>query len=322
MNKTILMTINELYVDQLAVALTSLFKHNPDEHVTLVATVGTAHIDELIAMECFKGQVDVKYVTPFDTSWFPNGTFSAKTIEGMCLRLQALDMLMEERPELDRVLYLDSDIVVTKPIGGVWGGPIDNHFVAAALDYPSLPSLFQVYKNHSDWGRRMGINRNYFNSGVMLLNMKKIRARYRGIISEGFKDMYDGTWLLPDQDYLNIILTEGCPSVILPKCFNWMYEMQVPADLSASMLLNGRMEGLQVAHLWHYAGTYKPWALYHNLLLPSERFIQIRFDIYHKACEEAAEMTDGCFPRPLFRQIVQNNHETFKFIGLMVGDLV
>lgn len=322
MNKTILMTINELYVDQLSVALTSLFKYNPTEHVTLVATTGTPHLAELVGMECFRGQIDVKYVTPMDTSWFPASTFTAKNIEGMCLRLQALDMLMEEQPDLDRVLYLDSDIVVTRSIEGIWNGPIQNNFVAGALDYPSLPKLVQVYQGHPDWERRIGLNRNYFNSGVMLLNMKKIRDSYQGAIAKGFKEMYDGTWLLPDQDYLNIILTKDCHSVILPRCFNWMYEMQVPMDLSASMLIQGRDEGLRVAHLWHFAGTYKPWATYSSLLLPSERFVQLRFDLYHKACVEAAEMTDGKFPRPVFRKVVQQNHEDFKFIGMMIGDLI
>lgn len=319
MQKTIMMTINENYLDQVAVAISGLLEHNPSEHIMVFHTPG---VQAGFLTKAFGEKVEIVMLEPDDTSWFPNGTFNQKTVEGMCLRLKALDYLMEHRPELDRVLYLDSDIIVESYIGDVWGGPVHDKFVAGALDFPSLPELYEVYRHHPDWNRRIAINRNYFNSGVMLLNMKKLSEHYKGKVASGFREMYDGTWFLPDQDYLNIILTKGCPSVILPRPFNFMIEMQCFTHLSASMLIKGRDQATRMAKVLHFAGNTKPWMTYNNMLLPDERFMQLRFDRYWNACKACKERTDGLFPSGGFMAQVQENHERFKFIGMMLGDLV
>lgn len=79
--------------------------------------------------------------------------------------------LPELLPELDRVLYLDSDIIVTDSLKGLWRVDISRYALAAVTTvFPSR-----------EWGVRhcasLGLSRPelYFNSGVILMNLDELR---------------------------------------------------------------------------------------------------------------------------------------------------
>lgn len=317
MGRLTIFTINGAYLNQGVVAVNSYLRHNPDDEVMVFATTATQNA--LKYKEVFsKYKVAVVLLEPNDTSWFPNSYFCPVEVEGMCLRLKAIDYLAEHRPDVSRLFYLDSDIVVRTSLAGIWNAPLDNAYVAAALDYQRVQELPHLYRKHFDWNRRMQLNRNYFNSGVMMLNLDLIRQDFPQGIANGFIESYDGRWILPDQDYLNKILSRK-PTVILPRVFNWMPELLVAEAMSAVTLLQDRVAAYHTARVMHFAGKLKPWVAFTGAI-PREVFAHIRYDMYYRACKEAVEEV-GCIDTR-FLYACRDNHDSYAFIGRIVGDLL
>ena len=102
---------------------------------------------------------------------------------------------------IDKVLYLDGDIIVRKCLDELWNTDISNFAVAVVTDF-----LEQSHEeeNYLKVERKCG----YFNSGVMLVNLKYWREHnlredyYRFIQNHPERIRY---W---DQDVLNYVLNE------------------------------------------------------------------------------------------------------------------
>lgn len=97
---------------------------------------------------------------------------------------------------INKVLYLDSDLIVRKAIDDLWNINIENYYLAAAenLGIRNFDRLF------------MPKNSRYFNSGVMLVNVEKWRRE--GIHNKvlNFIRNYPDRIKFWDQDGLNAIL--------------------------------------------------------------------------------------------------------------------
>ena len=65
----------------------------------------------------------------------------------------------------DKIIYLDGDILVQKDLTELYNIDIDGYYVAAVDDTGKIYHKKDVYAKYP----------NYFNSGVMLLNLKKCR---------------------------------------------------------------------------------------------------------------------------------------------------
>ena len=104
---------------------------------------------------------------------------------------------VEELPE--KVLYLDSDLVIYDNIEPLFDTKVEGYYFAAAGDY-----LGQFF-----------INKDYINSGVLLMNMKKMREE--DIFAKCRKMVVEKKMLLPDQTALN----EYCKQIkYLPSKYN------------------------------------------------------------------------------------------------------
>lgn len=100
---------------------------------------------------------------------------------------------------LDRVLYLDNDTIINKEIGGLYHTDISDVYVAAVDDMGDMVSNGQSYLLS-----RIGLKgKHYFNSGVMLLNLQKMRednVTEKLLDYRAHKDNY-----FMDQDALNYV---------------------------------------------------------------------------------------------------------------------
>ena len=88
---------------------------------------------------------------------------------GMCVATPAALLkfsLGELLPDLDKVLYLDGDILVRKSLAPIFDLELGDNILAAAPDTGVMSFHRPI---HAEVKR-------YFNSGVMLLNLKKMRA--------------------------------------------------------------------------------------------------------------------------------------------------
>ena len=105
-------------------------------------------------------------------------------------------------PELDKALYLDSDLVVRSDISKLYDVQMGENLVAAAPDgiVNTIDALSQYATN------RLKLDRpeHYFNAGVLLMNLKAMRECK---FSEVFVKLLQSVTfrVAQDQDYLNVI---------------------------------------------------------------------------------------------------------------------
>ncbi|MBR3841120.1 MAG: glycosyltransferase family 8 protein [Erysipelotrichales bacterium] len=108
---------------------------------------------------------------------------------------------------VDKVLMLESDTMVTNKLDDFYNIDISDVYLAATDDL------------QSKWFKeRLGINPNspYFNSGVLLLNLKKMRE---DSISEKMTELITlgkSKYMYEVQDEMNILF-EGCVKILPPK---------------------------------------------------------------------------------------------------------
>ncbi|GHV55424.1 hypothetical protein FACS1894216_17720 [Synergistales bacterium] len=116
---------------------------------------------------------------------------------GSLFRLLIPDILA-----LDKVIYLDSDIVVNLDIQGLWDISVDGYSFAGILD---LNKIYRRFSPKSLGLKLMKCDRKtYINSGVLLMNVPKIREKCN-LVQESvwwFK-RYRHLSYTPDQDFIN-----------------------------------------------------------------------------------------------------------------------
>ncbi|WP_029179510.1 glycosyltransferase family 8 protein [Streptococcus suis] len=142
-------------------------------------------------------------------------------------------------PDLDRILYLDSDILAQKDLQPLWETPLDGAYMAAVSEPPSEGGF--------DYRRSIGMTdpTYYFNSGVLLMDLKKIREdKIESLLFECGHTIKDKI-RLQDQDIINVALEGKIKS--LDPIYNYGYmERQANLRKEADIVLN------------HYS-LEKPW---------------------------------------------------------------
>lgn len=134
--------------------------------------------------------------------------------------------------DIDKVLYLDSDIIVRHSLKSLWDTDISDYSVAVIPDVAE--GLIDKYNR-----LRYPQTKGYYNSGVQLINLKKWRdINIISIFNQFMNDHPD--WIkLHDQDVMNRIFYND--KIILPIKYNfqegflwkemfydyWKYEKQV-----------------------------------------------------------------------------------------------
>ncbi|SDM52606.1 glycosyltransferase [Lachnospira pectinoschiza] len=107
-----------------------------------------------------------------------------------CCMLRLYADEIEEIP--DRILYLDTDVLAKKDFSEFYHQNIDNYEFAGVLDY---------YGKHFFRRKPKILKFDYFNSGVLLLNMTKIRET--GLFKKSRMRCISKQMLMPDQSSLN-----------------------------------------------------------------------------------------------------------------------
>ena len=110
-------------------------------------------------------------------------------------------LLAERLPELDRVLYIDADAIVLDDLRPLWDVALGGAWLAAVTNV--TPKAFAGH------ARALGLPDDdaYFNSGVMLLNLARMRAEAaaRRLVELGRAQALR-FW---DQDALNMLFHDG-----------------------------------------------------------------------------------------------------------------
>lgn len=152
-----------------------------------------------------------------------------------------LDKLLD--PGIQRVIYLDSDIMVRDGIETLWNADLAGQPIGAVRDAGAPLEALEV-----DHRRRTGLDPAdlWFNTGVMVIDLPQWRGW--GITQQVAKMVSEGTAqnLFLDQDILNIIFCRRWRE--LPREWNFQSPRHVHEPLTPSIV--------------HYTGEHKPWALH------------------------------------------------------------
>ena len=165
-------------------------------------------------------------------------------------RLYALDCI-----EADRAIYLDSDIIVKKDLNVFDEIDLDDYFVAAVKNIGGLWKNRQKEKKNKPTIDFLKLDRDtYFNSGMLFLNLKNIRAAFPGenIFLKLMQEAVAADIPLPypDQDIINSVCNSRPDKILwLDESFNYMAYKRGRANDGLDELDN---------KIIHYA-LLKPW---------------------------------------------------------------
>ena len=150
-----------------------------------------------------------------------------------------------------RALYLDPDTLVINPVRELWETDLRGRLFAAAAHTGKAELANSVNQ------LRLGTEQDYFNSGVLLMDLA---AGRRGISPEeifSYVEQHRKGLILPDQDVLNALYGER----ILPvEDARWNYDAR---NYSSYLLRSGGEYDLRWVmrntSILHFCGKEKPW---------------------------------------------------------------
>lgn len=149
-----------------------------------------------------------------------------------------------------RLLYLDSDVVVRRPLTGLWASDLCGRSLGAVFD-PFVDADAFAKKQRLPY-RRLG----YFNAGVLVLNLTRIREEASFIDVVDFLASAEGEPRFHDQDALNVRFWNDWQ----PLDPTW--NVQRAALMRTELQCFAEDEDLRLDHppsLVHYTSDSKPW---------------------------------------------------------------
>ncbi len=228
----LIVCINDKYVYPCVNMLISIRNSTLEKIKVFVLTTSLSYKKELFLKKMLsKYHFDVFIIRTAIKDFPSNAHFSVD----MYLRLFAFDLL----PNIDKALYLDADIIVNMDIRKLFNINIDNKLVAAVEDYGVA---FDYKENSNYWIKK---NRTYLNSGVILFNLDLFRKKINKKTIVDTIVQYKNKLLYPDQDVLNLILSDD-DFLVLDECFN----NQISIKRRKINVENS---------IVHYTGNWKPW---------------------------------------------------------------
>lgn len=248
------------------------------------------------------------------------------------LKFDIADML----PQYDKVLYIDGDVLVLKDIAELYRIDVEGYCVGAIPDMAAIDACH--FDEHLDI-------RNYFNSGVMLLNTKLIREEKLS------KKLYDIKKKNPkyqcmDQDVFNDGFSRRV--LFLPPRYNMMFYNFIIADFSLDRVnefynttycsFDEMEQDAVIIHLtnekkpWKFQDAYKAeeWRKYYERTPFARKGVKINFQV--KADDGRAVVHKGPFVKewtvpvttlylgkvPLVRKYRRSNGIAIKALGIPV----
>lgn len=237
----IFFAVDDAYCPFLAVALRSLIDNSSPENTYLIKVLNTnisAENKKRIG-KYERENVDIEfvdlnyYIEKVKDKLYTRDYYSKTTY----FRL----FLPNLYPQYDKVLYLDSDIVILDDIANLYNTDMGDNLVAAAPDdVIQFNEVFQVYAE-----KVVGVAdyRRYFNAGVLLMNLHEMR-KFK--FQEKFLYSLERITfaVAQDQDYLNRL----CKGRV--KLIDRVWDRMPIADPKI------RTEDVK---LIHYNLAFKPW---------------------------------------------------------------
>ena len=199
----------------------------------LVSGLSVAEREMLARSAAIPGRDVTVHIRPVDTRRFAHLVRSGIVTHTCYARLLIAEVLP---PEAERIIYLDCDLIVQRDIGELWRTPLRGCTVGAVANGDRADAL-------SHQTRLALPEPRYFNSGVLLIDFVRWRAKKLGAAALDAASRVGDALILHDQDALNIVLSG-----------DW-----VEVDPSWNVAARSSALCQELPAIVHFMGSPKPW---------------------------------------------------------------
>lgn len=161
----------------------------------------------------------------------------------------------------DKVIFLDSDMIVKGDIAELYKLASDEHIITATRDADFSSQYYQFEDVHDYVDNILGLENctDYFQAGMFIFNLKKYRSYYRNdeLLECGFKRQYKYL----DQDVLNVFFKKDVYHVTIEwnVMVNNYNRIERARKYAPAYVYNEYVDAYQHPQIIHYAGGIKPW---------------------------------------------------------------
>ena len=247
----ILVTLDENYLVPLRTMLYSLHQAEPDTPVTLWLIHSRMNPD---ALESIRHTCD-GYGWDFcpceaGEDLFADAPVFRHYTKAMYYRLLASRILPAS---LDRVLYLDPDILILNPVSPLLSLPLEGNLFAAAIH----TGLAQISAPVNRVRLHSADESGYYNSGVLVMDLEAQRRELDPREIFAWAEEHAAELILPDQDVFNILYGKETRPV---EDVLWNYDVR---NYSKYLIRSTGKHDLswvmRNTAVLHFCGRNKPW---------------------------------------------------------------
>lgn len=236
----LLVAVNKGYLQEVKDLLFSVYYYNKEYKLNVYLMYIELDQEEIKGLENF---VIKKCKGKFEAVKFNQDSINDMPVtdgEGSYFGLEAYSRLFSAyqlSQDLDRLLYLDADMICAGNLSELYNMDLEENCFAACQDKGIKPEDLKRLELPLDY--------QYINSGVLLMNLKEIRKIYKekdivNLIIEQSKVLK-----YPDQDFINKNF-KGKIKIVSSK-FNLLAKDVKKEELNFEPII------------YHYAGSVKPW---------------------------------------------------------------
>jgi len=192
------------YIMPTAVAITSLIcNKNPNTYYDIYIIAADLSEREIEKFYEFKGSNADIYIIKASLEKFKGIRISGHFTSTVYLKFDLPDLI----PNQDKVLYLDSDVIIQKDLSDLFEINIKDYYAGVVKDIGLIENDLNI--------------KNYFNSGVMLLNLKLMRENDTSTALLNIGRSAERLTFV-DQDCFNIVFDKKVK--LLPAIYNCFYK--------------------------------------------------------------------------------------------------
>lgn len=248
----LLVTLNANYIKPLKVMLASLFYNNAHRTFAIYLMHSSLTEEEIAGLTEWVEERGHRLIeVKVDPGCFKDAPILFHYTVEMYYRLLAWKFLPDD---LDRILYLDPDILVLNPVDPLDDLDMDGYLFAAAYhDIISITEINRIrltpYKIDA-----------YYNSGVLLMNLERQRERIREEDIFAFVDTMKKQrikLIMPDQDIMNMMFNPEIKNLD-ERIYNYdaryyqYYKLMSGGECDMDYVIRNTI-------FLHFCGKKKPW---------------------------------------------------------------
>ncbi len=249
MNIAILLATDDDYVPYLAATLASVLVNSAvDEVLDVYIAEFTAGISEENKLKL----AELRSIKEFSINYIE---IAPEKVEGFASTVHTANMYLrlfvpEHLTALKKIIYLDCDMIIRGSLRELSQTELGSSLFGAVLDSSA------VFREGEVWEYEKAINPQYFNSGMLLMNLDALRrADFTGSIQRWLQRARE--LLFPDQDALNTLYSQD--TKIMPLRYNAQFPLLAACKSGHFSSETDEYSELSDPVIVHFCTQQKPW---------------------------------------------------------------